>query len=608
MPAQATEPEFEKAKLIAYGMIVALTWEQESPPNYAILRRRSKLLEDRLRAISGTKEVELRGEPDEEILVEINPTDLASLGLNAQQLAQQIQQSDAKVASGQFRGDSNDLLIEVESELDSLDRIRRIPISNGIRGEFSRLGDIALVKKEIKLPPDDIAIVNGKNAIALTVIIRSEERIDVWAEKAQATIAEFSKDLPRGIGLDVIFSQSDYVKSRLDRLITNLFAGALMVFVVTLLMMGWQSAMVVGLALPLSGLMVFAGMRLLNIPLHQMSVTGLIVALGLLIDNAIVVVDEVQNHLKQGEKPTVAIQKSVHYLFVPLLASTLTTVLAFLPIAMLSGPTGEFVSAIAINVIIALISSLVISLTIIPALTARLFKLTYRTNRGTKAYLTGIESAKLTPLQVFQNGISLSWLTGIYNWSLKRAFATPVVGVGLALVLPITGFVQGMSLPEQFFPPADRDQFQIELELPSSYSLKQTRIFTEEMKDIILAHQDINAVHWFIGRNAPKFYYNLLENRENASNYAQALVQANSPTITNELIPVLQEELDLAYPQARVLVRQLEQGPPVDAPIEMRIYGSDLNQLKILGQQLRRELIQVAHVTHTRDSLSENES
>ncbi len=596
LPQDTTKPEFEEFKLKAYAMIVALTWEQDRQTNHAILRRRAKLLEDRLRTISGTEEVELRGEPEEEIVVEVNPTDLASLGLSAQQLAEQIQQSDAKVASGQFRSNSNDLLIEVDSELDSLDRVRSIPITDGSQGQFTRLGDIAVVKKEIKQPPSDIAIVNGKEAIALTVIVRSSQRLDLWAKTAYQTIDKFRSELPRGVGVEIIFDQSRYVETRLNNLIFNLLLGALLVFSVTLLMMGWQSAIIVGLALPLSGLMVFGSMKLLHIPLHQMSITGLIVALGLLIDNAIVVVDEVQNRLREGLKATVAIKKSVAYLRIPLLASTLTTVLAFLPIALLSGPTGEFVGAIGVNVIIALLSSLLLSLTIIPALTARLFKVTNNRQSEPRSFFR----------RTFRRGFSLPWLKRKYRWSLKRILTTPLIGICLALILPITGFVQAANLEEQFFPPADRDQFQIELELPSSSSLKQTRAIANQVEDIILAHDDVETVYWFIGRSAPKFYYNLIEDRKNESNYAQALVQATSPAVARSLIPTLQAELDHNYPEARVLVRQLEQGPPVDAPVEVRIYGSNLDQLRKLAQQLRGELIQVAHVTHTRDSLSDN--
>ena len=586
LPPGTTEPEFEEANLKAYAMIVALTWEQDNQPNYAILRRRAELLQDALRSIPGTEEVELRGDPQEEIVVEVNPAELTALGITAQDVAQQIQQSDAKVASGQLRNSRNELLIEVETELDSLSRVRQIPLSFGTEGQFTRLGDIATVSKGIKEPPDDLAIVDGYRAIALTVLVRSSQRLDQWADSAYQAIAEFQQQLPSGLGLQIIFDQTLYVESRLDSLIFNLFLGALLVFAVTLVMMGWQSAVIVGSALPLAGLMVLGSMALLGIPLHQMSITGLIVALGLLIDNAIVVVDEVNNRLREGLLPGKAIKESVKYLQIPLLSSTLTTILAFLPIALLSGGTGEFVSTIGINVIIALISSLLLSLTILPALTAKL-------SRWGKSRRSS-------------HGITIPWLTRIYGRTLRYLFAKPVIGVILALIIPVIGFSQFATLGEQFFPAADRNQFSIELELPSTTSILQTQSVTLAARSLILQHQEVEQVHWFVGRSAPKFYYNLIEGRKNQANYAQALVETNSAETALSLIPTLQKELDGAFPEGRILVRQLEQGPPFDAPVEMRIYGSDVEKLRQLGNQLRAELAQVNHVTHVRDSLSES--
>ncbi|MDJ0599913.1 MAG: efflux RND transporter permease subunit [Crocosphaera sp.] len=593
LPTDATEPEFEEIYIKAYAMLIGLTWEQDNEPNYAILGRRAKMLEDQLRSISGTEDIELRGEPDEEILVEINSITLSSLGLTPQQVAQTIEQSDAKVASGQLRNAENELLLEVDTELDSLERIKQIPLQSSVSSQITRVGDVALVSKGIQQPPSDIAIINGHPAIAIALLVRSNQRIDQWSQQVYQTLDRFGETLPSGLGINIIFDQTPYVENRLTSLIFNLLLGAGCVFAVTLLMMGWRSALIVGIALPLSGLMVFAGMQWLGIPLHQMSITGLIVALGLLIDNAIVVVDEVQNRLKMGLNPIKAIKQTVNYLFIPLLASTLTTVCAFLPIALLTGPTGEFVGTIGINVIIALIFSLLISLTIIPAITVH----------GTPKI--SLPSSFL-PLRWFNQGFSWGWLTRKYRWSLHQLFKYPILGILLALFLPIIGFMQAGTLEEQFFPPADRDQFNLELEFPASTPLSETRSQILQARQLILEHQGVKNVHWFIGRSAPKFYYNLVEGRRNEPNYAQALVETQSPEISRTLIPILQTELDQLYPSARVLVRSLEQGPPVEAPVEVRLYGSNLEILSNLGEKLRKELSQVSHITHTRDSLSEN--
>ncbi|MDJ0573193.1 MAG: efflux RND transporter permease subunit, partial [Pleurocapsa sp. MO_192.B19] len=361
LPQGALAPEYQEVNQTAYTFIVGLTWNLDSPTNYAILRRSAEQLKDKFRLIAGTQEVELFSEPLEEIIVEINPAHLAALNLTPQELSQQIRLSDAKVPTGELHSTDNDLLLEVASELDSLERIRQIPIRLNNPGQFSRLGDIAEVTKGIRQPPPELAIINGKPGVALAVRIEPEQRIDRWTATAHQILQQFRQSSPVGIGLEIILDQNRYVTKRLNGLFKNLLLGALFVFATTWLMMGGKSALVVGSALPLSILMVLGGMQILGISLHQVSVTGLIIALGMLIDNAIVVVDEVQYSLQKGIQPQAAISRGVSYLAIPLLASNLTSILTFIPIVLLPGDVGEFVRTVAISLILALISSLFLS-------------------------------------------------------------------------------------------------------------------------------------------------------------------------------------------------------------------------------------------------------
>ncbi|MEO0378470.1 MAG: efflux RND transporter permease subunit, partial [Cyanobacteria bacterium P01_A01_bin.17] len=212
-PSGALEPELESAETRAYAMIASLTWAQDSAPNYAILRRYAEALEIQMRGVAGTEEVEEFGAPDEEIKVEISAPDLAAVGLDAQQLAQQVSQSDAKVTAGQLRNPNETLAIEVDSELGSLEQIRQIPIRSG-DGQFTRLGDVARVTRGVREPLTDLAIVNGKPAIALGILMSSGQRIDRWAEAARQQVERFREQVPGGISLDIIFDQSEYVDNR----------------------------------------------------------------------------------------------------------------------------------------------------------------------------------------------------------------------------------------------------------------------------------------------------------------------------------------------------------------------------------------------------------
>lgn len=609
LPQDTSKPEYEDIETKAYGMIVALTWELNSSPNYQILGRLGEELKDALYSLSGSEKVELQGKPDEEIVVEITSAELAQLGITPEELSQQIRLSDAKVAAGRLRSDDSNLLIEVNTELDSLARIREIPVKNTNSSQFVRLGDIAEIKKGTKVPTTDLAIVNGQPAVVAVALVNSSQRLNIWSQTAKQALEKFQAQLPGGVGLQVLFDQNYYVEQRLGNLWKNLFFSLLCVISTTFLFLGSKSSLIVGSALPLSILMVFGGMNLFGIPLHQISITGLVIALGMLIDNAIVVVDEVNHRLQQGAKPKEAVVQTVLHLATPLFASTLTTVLAFMPIALMSGQVGEFVNTIGSTVILALVSSLFLSLTVIPALAGRL-NLTSKKERQSKSkkfsFVHPISSSFSFLQSISASGFSSPYLTGIYRHILDHILYQPLLGILLALILPLTGFMMVSNLPEQFFPPADhREQFQIELDLYSHASLEKTRSVTLQIREELLQHPEVEEVHWFIGQNAPSFYYNLQKRKQDLPQYAQALVQLKSNQGSQELIQSLQKKLDNKFLAAQVLVKRLEQGKYTAAPIQVYLYGSDLEVLEKLGSKIRLELAQVDNVIHTRSKSAE---
>lgn len=591
LPPGASRPDFEEAEVQAYAYIGAITWDMpHRDASYAILRRWAERLEDRLRRIPGTRETELFGEPQEEFLVELDPQALVTRGLTFQQVAEQLRASDAKVSSGSLDGPQGKLLIEVSGELDSQQRIEETPIQVVADGsQVVRVRDVATVRRAIKEPASSLAIVDGQRAVVVGVLLRDDHRIDYWHDRAMDSLAEFSSELPGGLQFVEVFSQNQYVTQRLQRLLSNLVLGVLAVVVVVLLMMGWRSAVVVGISLPLSAFMVLSGMRALGIPIHQMSVTGLIIALGLLIDNAIVVVDEVRDRLSTGSAASEAVSKSVRHLVIPLAGSTLTTALAFAPIALMPGPAGEFVGAIAISVILAIFSSLLLSMTVIPAIAAML--------------QSGVERGH--SLKFWRQGLRSERITLLYRRTLQLVFRHPIIGVSIGCVLPILGFVQSRHLPEQFFPPADRNQIQIELEGSPQTSLEATTRLAEKVRQIAAEDDSVENVHWFLGETAPSFYYNIIPRRRESSQYAHALVQLCDEADTRRVIHRLQAALDRQVPSSRVLVRQLEQGPPFAAPIEVRVFGPDRERLQELGDLVRRELVSLDDVLHVRSEFSE---
>ncbi|MEW4528723.1 efflux RND transporter permease subunit [Maioricimonas sp. JC845] len=607
LPAEASEPRFDTLDIRANALLVALKWtgdgsvdeadasmeEKLAATNFAVLCRLADELEDAIDALPGTEDTELFGRPDEEILVEIDEPRLAAMGLTVSDIARQLRHSDAKVSAGYLRGRGSELMLEVGGELDTLDRIAATPIRFGNGGESVNLGEIAQVRRGISDPPRRLCLVDGVPAVAIGAMVRPGDRLDGWTETAIGELRRFRSTLPRGVELVTIFEQNHYVETRLSDLIDNMLIGCLAVIGVTWFTMGWRSGVIVGAALPLSALMVIAGMRLLDIPIHQMSVTGLIIALGLLIDNAIVVVDEVNTRCRSGMRPAKAVSESVSHLAAPLLGSTLTTAFAFAPLALMQGPAGEFVGSIAISVTLAIFSSLFLAMTVIPAIAARAAE-SASTARGTG------------PLYWWHFGFTSRRLTALYLKTLHYVFERPRLGICIGLILPVTGFALACRLPEQFFPPADRDQFHVEVSLPAHASLQETMRTVDDIRQHMLANEHVTSVDWFLGESAPSFYYNLITDDRDLPNYAQGLVKVGCGDSVCELIQQLQDELDASFPHARILVRQLEQGPPFNAPIEIRLFGPDLRVLDQLGSEVRQILSEVPQVVHTQAALGDS--
>jgi len=592
LPPGAGAPEFEDRTSTAVTLLAALAWDRDDAPPMGLLTRLARELENRLRNVPGTKETELFGEAREEVRVEVDPVALAAANLTAAEVAGAIARADAKVPAGQLRGAGSDLLLEVEGELTSLERIRRIPVREEDGARSLRVGELGRVAKTVREPPETLALVAGRRGVVVAATMESGRRVDRWAEQAREVLESFRTEVPRGVAFETIFDQSIYTERRLGTLAGNLVMGAGIVVAVLFVMMGARSALVVATALPITVAAVLAELNLLGVPLHQTSITGLIIALGLLIDNAIVVVDEYTLRARRGLPPADAVAETLRHLRVPLAASTFTTVLAFLPIVLMPGPAGEFVGPISIGVGLSVTTSYLVSLTVIAALAG------LTTPRGGPAAAGGAW---------WREGYAHPRLTAVYRRSLVAVLRRPSLGVAVALVLPLLGFAAGSTLPEQFFPANDRNQFQVQLVLPSHVSLAETRRQAERARRLLRAHDEILESHWFLGESAPRVFYNMFGADEGVSSYAGAFVTTRSAAATEDLLPGLQRELIEAFPEARVIALPFEQGPPFEAPIEVRLVGPDLEELRRLGEQVRRVLSRSEAVTYTTARLAGGE-
>jgi len=578
MPNGVGASQFDNDRTGAFTSISVIQSTSDDE-NVTQLIRQAKYLQDQLRQVSGTEIVERFGDPKEVVYVKANPIKLAALQLSISDLAMAVSRADVKNSAGRAETSRGSLLIEVAGATDSLQRLMSIPVINH-RGSQVLLGDIAELEKTVEEPLSAIAYSSHRLSIIVAARMKPDLRVDDWTRRVEKVLSDYEQALPKNIEHKQIFSQSEYTSKRLNEVFGNLFLGVFLVVLVLLISMGWRAALVVAIVLPLTSLLSLTILQYVGIPIHQMSVTGLIVALGLLVDAAIVMTDGIAHGIKQKKDPAEVIVDSINRLSVPLLASTVTTALAFMPMAILPGPAGDFVGSIAIAVIVMLFSSLFLALTVTPSLSGWLLK----------------EDAK--PL------VELAKVKRWFKSSLDWTVVYPKSAMSIALILPLTGFLLFPTLTAQFFPGVDRDQFYIQVDSGSGSSIRHTQHIVRKVYAYLEQDQDIEQQHWVIGESAPAFYYNMIRDKDGDPSFAEGLITTKSEDATDRLLHHLQAELNQLVPDAQVIVRGLVQGPPVNAPVEIKVFGQDLEQLALIGDQIRERMARVSDITHTRHTLA----
>lgn len=581
LPAGAATSRLDDDRGYAYTRLMALGWSGPGTPDITILDRYADEYAQRLRTIPGMDLVRRYGEPREEIRVDIDPVAAARAGLGVTDVAAAIRARDAKVSAGQLTGGEREWLLEVSGEIDSVTMLGDTVLGEREDGSVLRLRDVATIGRGAREPPSELALVNGERAVVVGARMLPAQRIADWSERVTALSDAFAAELPANIQLTVLFDQQRYTNERLGGLVTNVLVGFIVILAVLFLTLGWRAALVVAFALPLTVAFTLACMRWWGMPIHQMSVTGLVVALGIMVDNAIVMTDTIQRNLRNGDSCTRAVTRAIRHLWAPLAGSTLTTVLAFLPIALMPGPAGEFVGGIAISVIFALAGSYLVSFTLVAGLAGRFLR-PDETHGG----------LRIEPLS--------RGFRALLGWVLDH----PRKAIGLALALPLAGFLAAQTMDEQFFPPSDRDMFTIEVHLEPAAGLSATRAVVDDMAPLVLEQDGVERIEWFLGTSTPSFYYNIVQRYDQRPNFAQAMVTTRDFEAANRVIPRLQRELDERFPGAQVLVRKLEQGPPFYAPVEIRILGPDLATLAELGERVRAEVLMTEDVIHARATLT----
>ncbi len=578
-PTGVLAPEFNAEGISAYSAVIAVTAEHSDVP-ITLAHAHAEALADRLRAIPSTRAVDLFGEPEDEVLVVVDHTRAAALGLTTAEISQRIAAADGKVQAGRLQGGRSDLTINISGGIDALDRLSKVVLRENEAGASVTVTDVATVTRGARQPATEMAIANGRPSVLIGVLAQDGVQIDRWMSFVREELEANTATIPVGLAETLLFDQSTYTADRLAEVGTNMAIGVSLVVGVLFLTLGLRAAAIVALVLPVVSLATLATMNFIGLPIHQMSVTGLIVALGLLVDAAIVMVDEVRQRLARGMARQDAVGEAIRRLAAPLLASTVTTALSFTPMILLPGPAGDFVGSIAIAVVLMLIWSLVVALTVTPALAGWLLK----SDRP--------------------SGLRILLLGRAFRTSIRWSVRNPLKSIGISLILPVLGFASFPTLTAQFFPGVERDQFYLEVDMPPGTAIAQTAELTRDVDALLRQEEGIDLIYWSIGQSGPAFYYNITGGRSQEPGYAQAMITTKTSEDAARLVPELQARLEESYPQAQIIVRGLVQGPPVAAPVEVRIVGPDLSTLRQLGDDARALMADLPLVTQVRAGVS----
>lgn len=547
---------------------------------YRELEKTAEMLEDELKQIGSVGRVRKIGNVNEQVDLLFSVAVMNGFKFSGDELMDAIASRNEIIPGGTFRAEGQNFPVQLSGEFQNEDELLGTIVSVSSEGTPIYLRDVFEVRRGYENPiPYSVDVLHrtgteGKLREARSVLLAVEMKegniISKFNESVQTVLAGAKSRVPEGIEILTLSDQPKSVDHRIHHFMKCFMEAVVVVVLVALFLMDWRSALVVATAIPLTVSMTFGGMALLGIPLHQISIAALIIALGMLVDDPVVASDGINRELAHGQPRGIAAWLGPYKLRRAILFGTIINIVAFLPLALLPGDKGAYIIGLPIVVTLALISSRIVSMTFIPLLA-------YYLLRGQK----GMEAGGEVRSFILFKPIDKLLIAALppYKRLLQAALARPFRAVGIAYGLMVASFGLTVFFGSQFFPPAERNQLLIDVELPESASLLQTRNVCQQIGQVLKKHESIESAAIFAGGTAPRFFLTVSP-KEQASYLAQVLVVTRHDHDVPPLIAKLRAELDREIVGARCVVKQLEQGPAIEAPIQLRLVGDNLDVLR----------------------------
>ncbi|QSB19380.1 efflux RND transporter permease subunit [Pseudomonas sp. 15A4] len=580
LPAGVQGPFFNDEFGTTFGNIYALTGEGF---DYAVLKDYADRIQIQLQRVKDVGKVELLGLQDEKIWIELSNVKLATLGLPMQSVQQALEAQNAVVAASFFETPSERVQLRVTGRFQTVDEIRSFPIRVGDR--TFRISDLADVRRGFNDPPAPQMRFMGQDAIGLAVAMKDGGDILVLGRALETEFARLQNNLPAGMQLRKVSDQPAAVKTSVGEFVQVLAEALGIVLLVSFFSLGVRTGMVVALAIPLVLAMTFACMYYLGIGLHKISLGALVLALGLLVDDAIIAVEMMAIKMEQGYDRLKAASFAWTSTAFPMLTGTLITAAGFLPIATAQSSTGEYTRSIFQVVTIALIASWIAAVVFVPYLGARLLPDLAKIHAAKHGAGAHAPDPYGTPFY--------RRVRGLVGWCVRRRKTVIVLTIALfALSIFMFRFV-----PQQFFPASGRLELMVDLKLAEGASLTSTAEQVKRLEAMIKDHAGVDNYVAYVGTGSPRFYLPL-DQQLPAASFAQFVVLAKTIEDREALRTWLIQTLDEQFPMLRPRVTRLENGPPVGYPVQFRVTGEHIDEVRALARKVAAKVRENPHVVN----------
>lgn len=556
---------------------------------YDQLCQYARLLEEDLRLVPSVSKIKRDGERDEQISILFDDVRLAQYGLTLPQVVQVLQSQNGVYPAGSLKTNGTDIAFHSESAYGSIDLLENQIVGASETGQDVRLKDIASIERHY-IEPSSIIKVGNEEAVIVSIESMAGVNIEDFGKDVGKAMEKFKSKVPSSVNITYISNQPEIVRTNISHFIREFFIAIIAVILIIVLMLPFRIALVASMAIPMTVAITLAIMHICGIELQQVSLAALITVLGLVVDDAIVVADNYVEQLDKGADRWSAAWKSASELVVPILVATLTIIFAFMPMVILSGAIGEFIRTLPLTVSIALASSFLVAMFFTPFLCFVFVR---------KGLHTSQKANK-------KNGNFLDKIQRFYNrtldWCIAHKALTISFGV-LSLLLAVGLYMFGIR--QQFMPSAERNQFVIDLWMPTGTQIETTEAATEKLAALLDNDPRVVNHTAFIGCSAPRFYYNFTPEFP-VSNFAQILVNTTSNETTLEIADELTRQVEMAVPEGEPKVRLMQQGKPMNAKVEVRIWGEDIARLKAIGTEVDSILRNTSGTAHIRSDFHED--